>query len=92
MNIFKSLIKYTNTTIKRMTETHKMQSVFTSNGKHYIFESDSFESRETFNKRAWFIIKYLEDNKLTNCNEEKFHEVIMLSRIWINEQTLDAKY
>ena len=44
-----------------------IKSVFVSNGKYYIFESDKFEARENFNKRSWFIIRCLEntENELT---------------------------
>jgi hypothetical protein len=74
-----------------MTESHKIKSVFISNGKHYIFESDSFEPREHLNKRVWFIIKYLEDNKI-DSNKIDMEELIVKSRMWLNEQIFDAKY
>jgi hypothetical protein len=73
-----------------MTEVIKYKKVFTSNGKYYIFESDSFEPKERFNRRAWFIIKYIENNN--NNNNLQIQDIINLSRKWINEQTIDAIY
>lgn len=72
-----------------MTESHKISDVFTYNGKIYVLHSDPFESRENFIKRGWYIVKYMDDNKLS---ADKLSEVEVLSRMWLNGQTIKAKY
>lgn len=72
-----------------MTERFTVKELYIYKGKYYILESDPFESKERFNMRAWYIIKYMDDNKIKT---NKLAEVITLSRIWLNEQVLNAKY
>ena len=75
-----------------MTERYIQQESYISNNKVYIFESDSFEPKEKLNKRAWFMIKYIEENNLENLSQQELDEIIKKSRKWINEVYYGAKY
>ena len=71
-----------------MTESYTVKELYVYKGKYYILESEPFESKDRFNQRAWFIIKYMDGDNM--C--KKLNEVVNMSRIWINEQVLDARY
>jgi len=75
-----------------MTERLIYKECYFSNGKFYILESDPFEPREKFNKRSWFIIKYIEDNKLNDILQSDLDNIIKKSRIWMNQVCYGAKY
>lgn len=75
-----------------MEDTYK--ELYFSNGIAYVFESDPFEPKEIFNKRSWFIIKYIENHglNLNNLNNDILADIQVKSRMRINEQYLGAKY
>lgn len=75
-----------------MTEKFTQKEIYVSNGKVYTFESDPFEPKEKLNKRAWLIIKYIEEHKLENITQNDLDELIKQSRMWINEMYYGAKY
>lgn len=75
-----------------MTENYILTDTYISNGKVYVFDSDPFEPKEKLNKRAWFIIKYIEKNNLVNLSQNYLDEIIILSRKWLNEDCSGAEY
>lgn len=75
-----------------MTNNFSYKEIYIHKGKIYVFESDSFEPKEKFNKRSWFIIKYIEDNNLQNLSNHEVGEIIKKSRMWINEIYYGAIY
>ena len=58
----------------------------------YVFNSVPFEPKEQLNKRAWFIIKYIHDNKLNIDNNFDIQDIIKKSYIYSNELHSCSKY
>jgi hypothetical protein len=65
----------------------KEKRVLVSRGVVYIFESDMFEPRERFIKRCWFCIGRIEGG-----SDRPIEEIMVDSRVWMNEQVLGAVY
>ena len=65
------------------------KTLITYEGCHCVLESDPYESRDRFHKRAIFIVKYI-NNK--NKNFDNIEYVKVKSRMWINSQIYDAEY
>ena len=75
-----------------MTEKYILTETYVSNSKVYVFDSDPFEPKEQLNKRAWFIIKHIEENNLVNPSQNDLDEIIKLSRKWLNGVCSGAEY
>lgn len=58
---------------------------FEYNGIFYIIEQDKYEVREMFLERVWFILSKINTGK-------SFDELCVLSRMWINEISMNCKY
>lgn len=64
-----------------------MKYFFKLNNNYITIEKDEGESKERFTERCYFILKYIEENKI-----EKKEEVITLSRVWANIKFDKCKY
>ena len=75
-----------------MTEKYTFNESYINDNYVLIFESDQFESKELFKLRISYIIEYIKKNNLINLSNDELHDIIIKSRVWINEKVLGAKY
>jgi len=76
-----------------MTESIKFSSYQLVDGKLYVFESDSFEPKEVFNKRCWYIINEIINETKTKILTQKDLDIIMTkSRCFSNGLHYGARY
>lgn len=59
-------------------------------GKFYVFEKDSYESRESYLKRVRFILNKIKSIK--NPDPNQISELIRLSRFYLNTKLYGCEY